>query len=225
VSLAEHVASIPLIDHHVHGTFTAELGRAEFEVHLNEGSPDPVPQWMTQFDSQLGFAIRRWCAPLLDMPACASADAYWTRRVELGVAEVTERLLRAAGVLLTDPRAVAGAGAWQRAVAAALARAADAAPGKAPLALRVAARAFASLADDLVRNAGGDPLDAPSPPAGVWDGYALVRGAVSAAFETANVVLRLDGRFDKKPSTAVGLRGAGTPSTLRGMAGDVPPLM
>lgn len=98
MSLAEHVASMPLIDHHVHGTFTAELGRAEFEAHLNEGSPEPVPDWLTQFDSQLGFAIRRWCAPLLDLPALVPADAYWARRVELGVAEVTGRLLRAAGV-------------------------------------------------------------------------------------------------------------------------------
>lgn len=98
VGLAERVASLPLIDHHVHGAFTRPLGRAAFEVHLNEGCPDPVPGWMTQFDSQLGFAVRRWCAPLLDLPAHAPADAYWARRTELGVAEVTRRLLRAAGV-------------------------------------------------------------------------------------------------------------------------------
>jgi predicted TIM-barrel fold metal-dependent hydrolase len=95
---AEHVAALPLVDHHVHGAFTVELGRAEFEVHLNEGSPEPVPRWMTQFDSQLGFAIRRWCAPVLDLPAHAPADEYWTRRTELGVDAVTERFLRAAGV-------------------------------------------------------------------------------------------------------------------------------
>jgi uncharacterized protein len=98
VELAEHVASLKLVDHHVHGAFTEELDRAEFEVHLNEGSPEPIPDWMTQFDSQLGFAIRRWCAPVLDLPAHASADEYWRRRTELGVRAVTERLLRAAGV-------------------------------------------------------------------------------------------------------------------------------
>lgn len=98
LTLAEHVAALPLIDHHVHGPFTAELERAAFEVHLNEGSPDPVPGWMTQFDSQLGLAVRRWCAPLLDLPARAPADQYWARRTELGVAEVTGRFLRAAGV-------------------------------------------------------------------------------------------------------------------------------
>ncbi|GLY66750.1 amidohydrolase family protein [Amycolatopsis taiwanensis] len=97
-SLTEFLAAASLVDHHVHGAFTTELSRAEFEVALNEGSPDPVPAWMTQFDSQLGFAIRRWCAPLLDLPAHASAAEYWRRRTELGTAEVTARFLRAAGV-------------------------------------------------------------------------------------------------------------------------------
>jgi uncharacterized protein len=97
-TFAAHVESLLLVDHHVHGAFTAELERADFEVHLNEGSPDPIPEWMTQFDSQLGFAIRRWCAPQLGLPAQASADEYWTRRTDLGVRTVTERLLRAAGV-------------------------------------------------------------------------------------------------------------------------------
>jgi uncharacterized protein len=49
------------------------------------------------FDSQVGFAIRRWCAPLLDLPAHAPADAYWDARTRLGNDEVTRRLLRATG--------------------------------------------------------------------------------------------------------------------------------
>ncbi|GAA0931558.1 amidohydrolase family protein [Pseudonocardia zijingensis] len=97
-ALAEHVDQLQLVDHHVHGAFITPLTRAAFETHLNEGSPDPVPPWMTQFDSQLGFAIRRFCAPLLDLPPHAPADEYWARRAELGVSEVTERFLRAAGV-------------------------------------------------------------------------------------------------------------------------------
>ena len=96
--LAEHVAAAALVDHHVHGAFTVELDRREFEGHLNEGSPDPVPPWMTQFDSQLGFAVRRWCAPVIDLPAHAPADDYWKRRTELGVEEVTRRFLGGAGV-------------------------------------------------------------------------------------------------------------------------------
>jgi predicted TIM-barrel fold metal-dependent hydrolase len=96
--LGQHLDSVRLIDHHVHGAFNTEFDRAEFEVFLNEGSPDPIPDWMTQFDSQLGFAIRRWCSPVLDLAPHASAEDYWSRRQELGLQEVTSRFLRAAGV-------------------------------------------------------------------------------------------------------------------------------
>ncbi|HEU5265208.1 MAG TPA: amidohydrolase family protein [Jatrophihabitans sp.] len=96
--LAEHVAAVPLVDHHVHGAFRADIDRARFEDSINEASPDPIPAWMTQFDSQLGFAIRAHCAPLLDLEPHVSADDYWRRRAELGEAEVTRRFLRAAGV-------------------------------------------------------------------------------------------------------------------------------
>lgn len=97
-ALAEAAQAVPLVDHHVHGAFTRELSQAEFEESINEGSPDPVPDWMSQFDSQLGFAIRRWCAPLLGLPRHAPAADYWARRTELGTEEVTARLLSAAGV-------------------------------------------------------------------------------------------------------------------------------
>jgi predicted TIM-barrel fold metal-dependent hydrolase len=96
--LADYLASVPLVDHHVHGAFAADMSRADFERSLNEASPDPIPDWMTQFDSQLGFAIRRWCAPLLGLPAHAPADDYWARRCELGGKRVTELFLGAAGV-------------------------------------------------------------------------------------------------------------------------------
>lgn len=96
--LASYVSAVPLVDHHVHGAFIAELSRGDFERSLNEASPDPIPDWMTQFDSQLGFAIRRWCAPLLGLPAHAPADEYWARRAELGGAQVTAAFLGAAGV-------------------------------------------------------------------------------------------------------------------------------
>ncbi|MGI8334491.1 amidohydrolase family protein [Actinomadura scrupuli] len=97
-ALRAAVAELQLVDHHVHGAFHAPVTRARFEESINEGSPDPIPGWMTQFDSQLGFAIRRWCAPLLDLPEHAPADDYWARRAELGEREVAGRLLPAAGV-------------------------------------------------------------------------------------------------------------------------------
>jgi uncharacterized protein len=87
--------SVNLIDHHVHGVVTTDLDRAGFEDLLAEGQR---PADLTMFDTQLGFAIRRWCAPALDLKPFASPDEYLRRRAELGVAEVNGRLLRAAGV-------------------------------------------------------------------------------------------------------------------------------
>ncbi|WP_326584673.1 amidohydrolase family protein [Streptomyces sp. NBC_00481] len=96
--LARTVHTVPLVDHHVHGAFSVPISRVRFEESINEGSPEPIPPWMTQFDSQLGFAIRAHCAPLLDLEPHAPADEYWAARERLGEAEVTRRFTRAAGV-------------------------------------------------------------------------------------------------------------------------------
>jgi len=90
--------SEPLVDHHVHGCLAGPVTRGEFEILLNEGSPDPTPSSTTQFDSQLGFAVRRWCAPLLGLEPGAPADMYWARRARLGAEAVARALLPAAGV-------------------------------------------------------------------------------------------------------------------------------
>lgn len=139
-----------------------------------------------------------------------------------------ERLLRAAGAFLADPRAVPGGGRWQRDLADGLRRAADAAPGKSPLGVQAAAAAFDGLADALVRTFGLDPLTVvlPEDADAVLDPYPAVRLAVDGAFQTALSVLRLDGRHDKRPSTQEGLRGGRGPvGSPKGMPGDVPPLM
>lgn len=135
--------------------------------------------------------------------------------------EAGERLLRAAGQVLRDPRALPGAGAWQREAAASLARAADAAPRRTPFAFQAAAQAFAALDADLAANAaGGAPLE------GVADPYACVRLAVASAFDCAQAILRLDARLDKRPSAPARLRGGlGKAGSLRGLPGDLPPLM
>ncbi|MGH3425925.1 MAG: amidohydrolase, partial [Nocardioidaceae bacterium] len=103
-----------LIDHHCHGVVSTELDRAGFEALLNE-APGPSALGTTLFDSMLGVAIRRWCAPVLDLEPFADADAYLDRRAGLGADEVNRRFLRACGVsdylvdtgfepgLLTDP--------------------------------------------------------------------------------------------------------------------------
>jgi uncharacterized protein len=97
-ALADHLRGIKLVDHHVHGAFEKALDRTEFEAAINEGSTDPVPSFMTQFDSPLGLAIRRWCAPVVGLEVHADADAYWQRRSELAPDELASLMLRAAGI-------------------------------------------------------------------------------------------------------------------------------
>ncbi|MGV0744008.1 amidohydrolase family protein [Mycolicibacterium sp. XJ870] len=97
-TLAEHLRTVKLIDHHVHGTFDKTVDRADFEASINEGSTDPIPDFMTQFDSPLGLSIRRWCAPVLGLPVHAGADEYWKRRSELSPDELSSLMLPLAGV-------------------------------------------------------------------------------------------------------------------------------
>ena len=93
--LAEAVAGLPLVDHHVHGALRASVDRSTFESMISEGPRGPSVG--TQFDSQIGFAIRRWCAPVLGLEPHAPADEYWQRRCALGEEEVNRRLLEASG--------------------------------------------------------------------------------------------------------------------------------
>jgi predicted TIM-barrel fold metal-dependent hydrolase len=95
--VAQFVQSLPLIDHHVHGTLLPRLSQPEFESFLTE-SAEPIPAWMTQFDSQIGFAVRRYCAPLLGLPAHADADSYWQARTALSPHEVARALLESCGI-------------------------------------------------------------------------------------------------------------------------------
>jgi predicted TIM-barrel fold metal-dependent hydrolase len=94
--LESAVGALALVDHHVHPALAAETGEAEFEQLITE-SDRPLPAGLTQFDSQLGVAIRRWCAPVLDLEPFAEPADYLARRAALGPAEVTRRLLRATG--------------------------------------------------------------------------------------------------------------------------------
>jgi predicted TIM-barrel fold metal-dependent hydrolase len=93
-AVREALDSLRLVDHHCHGTVTADLGRAAFESLLTEGEAWPG---ISPFDSPVGVAVRRHCAPLLDLPRHAPAGEYFARRTELGRREVQRRFLRAAG--------------------------------------------------------------------------------------------------------------------------------
>ncbi|MCX5389993.1 amidohydrolase [Streptomyces sp. NBC_00094] len=118
-----------LVDQYCHGVLRTELGLGTFETHLGahlgdrHGGPPAMPAaGTTFFDTQTGFAVRRWCPPLLGLePHCPPAR-YLARRRELGVAEAGRRLLRASGIStylvdtglpgdLTRPAEIAAAGA------------------------------------------------------------------------------------------------------------------
>ena len=88
---------LALVDHHVHGIVSGELDVATVESLLTE-SLAPSPAGTTAFDSQLGFAVRRWCAPVLDLEPSAPVAEYLARRTELGAAQVARRFLTAAQV-------------------------------------------------------------------------------------------------------------------------------
>ena len=112
-----------LVDQYCHGVLRTELGLGTFEAHLGR-TPGPPAPGTTFFDTQTGFAVRRWCPPLLGLePHCPPAR-YLARRRELGVLESGRRLLRASGIStylvdtgmpgdLTGPAEIAAAGAAQ----------------------------------------------------------------------------------------------------------------
>jgi len=118
VRVTEAARTVPLVDHHCHGVAVAELDRAGVERLISEGGAPPEGE--TNFDTPIGLAIRRHCAPLLDLEPHASAADYLARRAELGTAEVNRRLLGATGTSrylvdtghdpagLTTPEEVAG---------------------------------------------------------------------------------------------------------------------
>lgn len=87
----------PLVDHHCHGVLRGELDAATFAAHLTEADGPPAAG-NTFFDTQTGFAVRRWCPPLLGLPAHCPPDRYLARRRELGPAETRRRLLAATGI-------------------------------------------------------------------------------------------------------------------------------
>jgi uncharacterized protein len=92
--LLPFVASAPLVDHHCHGVLAAT---APVEPLLNEADGAAVADGMA-LDSLAGLALRKWCPPLLGLPAHAPAADYQARRDALGAPEVNRRFLSACGL-------------------------------------------------------------------------------------------------------------------------------
>ncbi|OAH12997.1 amidohydrolase family protein [Streptomyces jeddahensis] len=92
----EFLAGLRLVDHHCHGVVTADPSPERFESLITEGEAWPG-SGITSFDSPVGVAVRRYCAPVLDLPRHAPAAEYLARRAELGWREVNRRFVSAAG--------------------------------------------------------------------------------------------------------------------------------
>lgn len=97
-ALAHHIAEVRLIDQHMHGCWLTPGDRQRFENGLNEANTEPLADFDCGFDSQLGFAVRTHCAPVLGLPHHVGPQEYWERRCEFSEAELARRFLSSAGV-------------------------------------------------------------------------------------------------------------------------------
>ncbi|MFJ1746930.1 amidohydrolase family protein [Streptomyces sp. NPDC088116] len=91
------IEAASLVDQCCHGVLRTELGLGTFEAQLGRGAGPSAPG-TTFFDTQTGFAVRRWCPPLLGLDPHCSPARYLARRRELGALEVAGRLLRSTGI-------------------------------------------------------------------------------------------------------------------------------
>ena len=97
-ALAQHIGDVALIDQHVHGCWLAPGDRRRFENALNEANTAPLAELDSGFDSQLGFAVRTHCGPVLGLPRHVDPQVYWERRSEFSETELARLFLPAAGV-------------------------------------------------------------------------------------------------------------------------------
>jgi predicted TIM-barrel fold metal-dependent hydrolase len=95
--IIEFVDQLPLLDHHVHGVFKSDPTIEQFANMITESDRQPKSLELAM-NSQVGFATRKWCSPLIDLPAHADPQAYFDRRMQLGAEEVNRRMLKASGI-------------------------------------------------------------------------------------------------------------------------------
>jgi predicted TIM-barrel fold metal-dependent hydrolase len=92
-------ADAALVDHHVHGFVTGDLDRPAFELLISE-SGRPPPRDTSHFDTPIGLAILRHCAPVLGLDPWPSPDDYLEVRAKIGWRGAGRLFLQAAGVQL-----------------------------------------------------------------------------------------------------------------------------
>jgi hypothetical protein len=91
------LTGLRLVDGHCHSILAGAPDPAAFALAASEADVAPPPG-ISLLDGPVGLAIRRWCAPVLDLPAGAPLEVYLARRAELGAEEVRRRLLQAAAL-------------------------------------------------------------------------------------------------------------------------------
>lgn len=97
------LAEIELVDHHVHSVVRGQVEPSEFVAMVSESDRQSAAD-AAGLDTQVGIAIRRWCAPLLGLPAGIPGDEYLAYRRSASNEDVASRLLPEAGFeqLLVD---------------------------------------------------------------------------------------------------------------------------
>lgn len=96
--LADHIGHVALIDQHAHGCWLTSGDRRRFENALNEANTEPLADFDSGFDTQLGFAIRNHCSPVLSLPRHVEPQQYWESRSRYSERELARLFLPAAGV-------------------------------------------------------------------------------------------------------------------------------
>ena len=95
--VSEYLSQLALVDHHVHGVIRENPSAESFANMMTES--DRTPRSLdVAFNSQVGFAVRRWAAPVIGAPATASPGEYFKYRLELGNDLVNQKLLKAANI-------------------------------------------------------------------------------------------------------------------------------
>jgi uncharacterized protein len=97
-ALVRHIDEVALIDQHVHGCWLTAGDRRRFENALNEANTEPLADFDSAFDAQLGFAVRTHCAPILGLPKHVAPQMYWEHRSQFSEAELARMFLPAAKV-------------------------------------------------------------------------------------------------------------------------------
>ncbi|TAL13148.1 MAG: amidohydrolase [Chloroflexota bacterium] len=92
-----------MVDHHVHSVVVGPVEPGDFVALVCESDRRSAAQ-AAGLDTQVGIAIRRWCAPLLGLPAGIAGDDYLDYRRGLTNEAAAARLLPSAGfdALLVD---------------------------------------------------------------------------------------------------------------------------